>query len=283
VITFPNAAASGPGRARHQRWTWIAEVASASRPVVVLSAAVLAPVALGLVLLPYRSQIPNATVALGFAALVWLLAAVGTRFTAFITAVSAAICFDVDFTQPYGSLAISHPQDIEITLLLLVGGLIIGQLAARNRGNRVLLAQQSDDLAHIRSIAELMAEGVEPDVVVGAVAGELQSLLGLSMCWFDTSQPGRPTPTIARDGNVRWGPMWWGVRTLGLPGKEITLDVEHDGRHIGRYALVAEGGTKVRRDQLLTAVTLADQAGAALGGGQRRMRRRMTESLRRNH
>jgi hypothetical protein len=166
---------------------------------------------------------------------------------------------------------------------LLVGGLFIGQLTARNRGNRVLLAQQSDDLAHIRSVVELMADGAEPEVVVGAVAGELQSLLGLSMCWFDTSQPNRPTPTIERGGNLRWGPMWWGVRTLGLPGKEISLDVEHDGRRVGRYVLVAEGGTKVRRDQLLTAVTLADQAGAALGGGRRLMRSRMTESLRRIH
>jgi hypothetical protein len=128
-----------------------------------------------------------------------------------------------------------------------------------------------------------MADGAEPEVVVGAVAGELQSLLGLSMCWFDTSQPGRPAPTIERNGNLRWGPMRWGIRTLGLPGKEITLDVEHARRRLGRFALVAEGGTKVRQDQLLTAVTLADQAGTALAGGQRLRRSRMTESLRRNH
>ena len=38
-------------------------------------------------------------------------------------------------------------------------------------------------------------------------------------------------------------------------------------RRLGRFVLVAEAGTKVRHDQLLAAVTLADQAGAALALG----------------
>ena len=69
---------------------------------------------------------------------------------------------------------------------------------------------------------------------------------------------------------MSWGRIWWGIDTLGLPGKEITIEVEHDVRRLGRYVLVAEAGTKVRRDQLLAAVTLADQAGAALGAGPHR-------------
>ena len=180
---------------------------------------------------------------------------------------SAALCFDVGFTQPYGSLTISHPQDIETTALLLVGGLIVGQLSARNRRNRGLVVQQSKDLAHVQAIAELMAAGAEPDEVVDAVAHELRSLLGLRDCRFETSRPDRPGPTIDRNGNVSWGRIWWGVDTLGLPGKEITIDVEHNQRRLGRYVLIAEPGTKVRRDQLLAAVTLAEQAGAALGTG----------------
>jgi len=127
--------------------------------------------------------------------------------------------------------------------------------------------QQREDLAHVQAIAELMAAGAGPDEVVEAVADELRSLLGLRECWFDTSRAERPGPTIDRNGNVSWGRIWWGVDTLGLPGKEITIEVEHDVRRLGRYVLVAEAGTKVRRDQLLAAVTLADQAGAALGAG----------------
>jgi Domain of unknown function (DUF4118) len=240
-------------------------IASRTRPVAVVAAAVAAPVALTAALLPWRDQVPTATVALGLAVLVSLLAAIGTRVSALIAAVSAALCFDVGFTQPYGSLAISHPQDIETTVLLLVGGLIVGQLSARNRRNRGLAVQTTEDLAHIQAVAEMMAAGAAPDEVVAAVARELQSMLRLRDCWFETSRPDRPGPTIDRNGNLSWGRIWWGFGTLGLPGKEITIEVEHDERRLGRYVLVAEPGTRVRRDQLRAAITLADQARAALG------------------
>jgi K+-sensing histidine kinase KdpD len=237
------------------------------RPVVVVGAAVIAPLVVTAVLLPFRGQLPDATVALGLAVLVSLLASIGTRITAVIAAVSAAVCFDLGFTQPYGSLAIAHPQDVETTVLLLIGGLIVGQLSARNRSNRQLAAQTGEDLGHIQAIAETMAAGAAPDEVVAAVAVELESLLGLRNCWFETSQPVRPVPTINRNGDVSWGRNWWGFDSLGLPGKEITLEVEHDQRRLGRFVLVADPGTRVRRNQLLAAVTLAEQAGAALGAG----------------
>jgi uncharacterized protein DUF4118 len=236
-------------------------------PVAVVAAAAVAPIVLTLALVPFRTQVPNATVALGLAVLVSLLAAIGTRLTAVIAAVSAAACFDIGFTQPYGSLAITHPQDIETTALLLVGGLIVGQLSARNRRNRGLVVRQSDDLARIQAIAELMAAGAEPEHVVEAIAQELRDLLGLRECRFETSLPDRPGPAIDRNGNVSWGRLWWGVDTLGLPGKEISIEVEHDQRRLGRYVLVAEPGARVRHDQLIAAATLADQAGAALGAG----------------
>jgi len=230
-------------------------------------AAVVAPIVLTLSIVPFRSQVPSATVALGLAVLVSLLAAVGTRVTAVIAAVTAAVCFDIAFTQPYGSLVISHPQDVETTALLLVGGLIVGQLSARNRRNRKRVVRQSDDLARIQAIAELMAAGAEPEHVVEAIAHEMHDLLGLRECRFETSLPDRPGPAIDRNGNVSWGRLWWGVDTLGLPGKEISIEVEHDRRRLGRYVLTAEPGTRVRHDQLVAAATLADQAGAALGAG----------------
>jgi hypothetical protein len=241
--------------------------AARTRLVAQLVAAVVGPPALTAILLPFRSQIPNASVALGLAVLVALLAALGTRVTALVAAVSAAVCFDVGFTQPYGSLTISHPQDVETAVLLLVAGLIVGQLSARNRRNRGLVVQQGDDLARIQAVAELMAAGAEPHDVVDTVAQELRAVLGLRECRFETTWPERPGPTIDRDGNVSWGRTWWGVDTLGLPGKEISIEVEHDHRRLGRYVLLAEAGTRVRRDQLITAVTLAEQVGAALGAG----------------
>jgi hypothetical protein len=235
------------------------------RPWLLLATAIVVPIAVSLGALPFRGNVSAATVALGLAIIVSLVGAFGTRITAVVAAVTAALCFDILFTKPYGSFSISNAADVETAVLLLIGGLIVGQLSARNRTNRGLIVQGSLDLGRIQGIAELMASGAGRDEVVAAVAVELQTLLGLRSCRFETTFPAAPGPTIERSGDVSWGHFWWGFPTLGLPGKEISLIVENQQRRRGRFVLVAEPGTKVTREQLLAAVTLADQAGSALG------------------
>jgi K+-sensing histidine kinase KdpD len=246
-------------------WTRVLAVGSRSQPVALVAIAAAAPVALAVGLLPLRGQIPSATVALGLAVLVSALAAIGGRMPAAIAAVSAALSFDGFFTRPYGSISISSPGDVETTVLLLVGGLIVGQLSARNREHRMRVSQSSDNLARIQAVAEMLASGRAAHDVVAAIAAELQAMLGLRNCWFDASLTDAVGPTIERNGDVSWGRIWWGFDTLGLPGKQISLGVENQHHQLGRFVLLAEPGTRVSRQQLLAAVTLADQAGTALG------------------
>jgi K+-sensing histidine kinase KdpD len=256
-----------PSVSQHFKPDWPGRTATfivRTRALLVALAAAAAPIALAFALLPFRANVADATVALGFAVLVSILAAVGTRLTAVIAAVSAALCFDVGFTEPYGSLTISHPQDVETTVLLLIGGLIVGQLSARNRQHRGLAAQTSYDLSRIHAVAEMVAEGGRTDQVVLAVGYELQSLLGVNRCWFETAVPDRTGPSIQRNGDMQWGPNLWDYERLGLPDKPITLIVEHQHQFLGCYLLLADPGTRVTCDQLLAAITLADQAGAAL-------------------
>ncbi len=246
----------------------VVRIPSPIRTVSAVAAAVVAPVALTVAILPFRSQVSTATVALCLAVLVSLLAAVGTRVTAVIAAVSAALCFDIAFTEPFGSLTISHPQDIETTVLLLMGGLIVGQLSARNRWHRGLAVQTSYDLSRIHAVAEMVATGARTDQVVLAVGYELQSLLGLRRCRFEAPIPDGTGPVIQLNGDIRWGPNLWDFESQGLPEKPITLIVEHQQHRLGCYVLTADSGTRVTRDQVLAALTLADQAGAALYGDE---------------
>jgi hypothetical protein len=53
-------------------------------------------------------------------------------------------------------------------------------------------------------------------------------------------------------------------QTMGFPTKEVSLVVEHQGRPLGRYVLVAQPGTRVTEDQLLASIALADLAASAL-------------------
>jgi hypothetical protein len=239
------------------------------RTLLVTIAAVVVPVGVAAGLVPVRGNISAATAALALAIVVSLVAAFGTRVTGVIAAVSAALSFDFFFTRPYGSLSISTAQEIETAALMLFGGLVVGQLSARNRSNRGRVVQTGADLARIQGIAEMMAGGASAGDVVAAVGDELQRLLGLRSCRFETTFPETPSPTIERSGDVSWGHFWWGFPTLGLPGKEISLAVEHQHMRLGRFVLLAEAGTKVTRNQLVAAVTLADQAGTALGSSPR--------------
>jgi hypothetical protein len=213
---------------------------------------------------PLRGDTPNATVALALAALVSLLAATGTRGTAAVAAASASLGFDLFHTRPYGSLTITRAQDIETTVLLLAVSLIVGQLAARNRRYRHLATTTSYDLGRVHAVAEMVASGEPVGQVVIAVANELTDLLGLQSCRFDPSFAETPGPFIERHGALTWGALRWGFNTSGLPSREVSLMVQHQGQPLGRYVLVAEPGTRVTADQLVAAVALADQAAAAM-------------------
>lgn len=234
------------------------------RGVLAFVAAAIVPITLALVFVPFRASIPNATIALALALSVSLLAAVGTRASAAVAAISAGIGFDLFHTRPYGSLTISRPPDAETTVLLLAVGLVVGQLATRNRRHRQDAAATSYDLGRVHAVAEMVAGGEPAEQVVIAVANELTDLLDLRECRFSRSFAETPGPFIERHGDVSWGAFRWAHRTMGLPTKEVSLMVENQGRPLGRYVLLGEPGTGVTSDELLTAVALADQAGAAL-------------------
>lgn len=245
-------------------WQRLTNLSDGPRSAIALAAAIAVPFAVAGALVVVRGSTPNATIALGLAAVVSLLASTGTRVTAAIAAASASAGFDLFQTRPYGSFAISRAQDVETTALLLAVGLIVGQLATRNRSHRDLAAETSYDLGRVHAAAEMVASGEPADQVVVAVANELSDLLALKSCRFDPAFADQPGPFIERHGAVTWGALRWGFNTTGLPSREVSLLVQHQSHPLGRYVLVADPGTRVKADQLVAAVALADQAGAAL-------------------
>ena len=58
--------------------------------------------------------------------------------------------------------------------------------------------------------------------------------------------------------------MRWKVEKMGLPGSEVELIVEYQGRFFGRYVMVPTPGRPVSRERRVVASALADQVGAAL-------------------
>jgi K+-sensing histidine kinase KdpD len=235
------------------RTTWLALLLALALPVVLAAA-----------LVPFRTDIANANVALILAAAVVLVASLGSRSAAFVSAVSAVVWFDFFHTQPYESFRINSGDDLLTAGVLLAVGLFVGELAVRSRYHRTAATESSNDIARIHSVAELVADGEAGDYLILVVANELRDLLSLQGCRFDTEPSPKPTARIERNGEVIIGDLRWGVHSMGFPGKEVELPVIGHGQVLGRYVLAPTPGEPVSFDKRIVAVALADQVGAAL-------------------
>ncbi|PWI09798.1 histidine kinase [Streptomyces sp. NWU339] len=229
-----------------------------------LLAAVLAPVALCAVLLPWRGGLANTDVALMLVVVVVAVAALGHRGAAALAAVGAALWFDFFFTRPYERFTISKSTDVTTALLLLCVGLTVSQLAVRARRFRVTAITDAGYLARIHDTAVLSRSADSALTVVDHVGDELIDLLQLRGCRFQYgSLIGHP-PRLEHDGSITIGRRQWDADRLGLPDQEVEVRMFGNGRYIGRYMLAPTPGAVPSRQARLVAVTLADQAGAAM-------------------
>jgi len=234
-----------------------------------LSAAIAAPLAVAAALIPARSAIGYANVAVVLVAVVVAVATLGRRLSAVVAAVSAAAWFDFFHTQPHYSFTINTRGDVVTMFVLLVVGMAVGELAVHSRRHRAAAVDSSTDIARIHAIAELAASGEEPDFVIMAVAGELTDILKLRDCRYEPYSPlDKPSARLERNGDVTLGQFRWGVHTMGLPTKQVELLVEGQGRHLARFMLTPTPGEPIPFDKRLVAIALADQVGAALATPQ---------------
>ncbi len=139
-----------------------------------LLSAVLVPPAAAAALIPARAHTDNANIALGLVVVVVAVATLGHRLATVVSAVSAAVWFDFFQTRPYYSFTISTHDDVVTAVLLLVVGVIVGELAIRTRRHRQAVRTGSSDIANLHAVAELVAAGEKPDFAVVTVAGELR-------------------------------------------------------------------------------------------------------------
>ena len=87
-------------------------------------------------LVAVRDTIGNTNVALILVVFVVAAAVFGGRLAGFTAAAVAAISFNFFHTQPYLTLRIKEGQDIVTVLLLLVVGLVVGELALLRQRTR---------------------------------------------------------------------------------------------------------------------------------------------------
>jgi uncharacterized protein DUF4118 len=236
-----------------------------SRDVAAVAAAAGAPVITAAILLPWRTIWANTNVALLLVAVVVGVAAIGNRFAAALAAIWAALCFDYFFTVPYGHLTIHTSADVTTVAVLLAVSMAVSQLAIRARRLKVLVVTDAGYLAQIRETASLAQVSSVPDVVVDHVRQQLSDLLDLQDCRFEYGVLLGQPPRLDQDGVVRGGYGRLVFQRHVMPGEEIELRVSGNGQYYGRFMMRPKPGARPSPQARLTAITLADLAGQALG------------------
>ncbi|HET6812142.1 MAG TPA: DUF4118 domain-containing protein [Acidimicrobiales bacterium] len=231
-----------------------------ARSVLAALLAGLLPLAVAVAWIPLRSSLPNTDIALVLVAAIAVVARLGGRAAIILGSVSAALSFGYFHTEPYGHWQIAHARDVETTVLIVLVGVFVGELTLRVFHHRAAAARGSADLAVLAETAELMAVGDDPGLVVAAVAGELVRLLDLADCEFSAEPPSGSVPWVGRDGaRSGSGPL---ATVEVAPALDLPVWVQ--GQVLGHYRMSLRRGAEPPPDRLALAVSLADQAGAAL-------------------
>ncbi len=229
-------------------------------------AGVAAPLALAAILVPFRTDFANTDAALAMILLVVIVAAAGNRLAGYVAALSAAAWFDFFLTRPYEEFTINRATDIETTVLLLVIGVAVTEIAVWGRRQHASASRRAGYLEGINDAARVVATGDSPSTLIDQIAGSLIQLLSLRSCQFQYGVAGIGRPArLQHDGQVTLNGMPYDLGDADLPaGTSLELLVESGGRLRGRFLMQPEPGVRPTREQLLVAAALADQAGAAL-------------------
>jgi hypothetical protein len=229
----------------------------------------LAPIAAAAALVAVRGHVDSSNIALVLGIIVVAAGSIGGRGAGAVSALTAAASYDFFHTKPYLSLLIHDADDVERTILLLVLGLVSGQLAWQAR----VTARQRDGgrggLDQVSRLADQVARGHESADVIAAARTELIELFQLVDCQFEAA-PFRDRLELAhleRNGVVahrRYRMMPGGDLEVELPAEGIALPVLSRGQIVGRFLLDFGPGAGATLEQRVVAIALADQVGASL-------------------
>ena len=238
-----------------------------SRDRLAVVAALAAPLALTVILVPFRTSFPNTDAALALLLVVVAVAANGYRLAGYLAALSAAVWFDFFLTRPYEEFTITRRADIETTVLLLVIGVAVTEIAVWGRRQHTAASRRAGYLEGINAAAQAVAAGGSPSELINQVSDRLTELLSLRSCTFEYGRAGVGRPArLLPDGRVAAGHRTWDAAGSLPDDTDIELLVEHGGLLQGRFLMRARPGARPTPEQRLVAAAFADQVGAALVG-----------------
>jgi K+-sensing histidine kinase KdpD len=225
-------------------------------------AAGILPIAVGGLLVAVRGVLDSADLVLILVLVVVAIAMSGDRVAAGIAAIVAAVSFDFFLTQPYGSLRITSASDITTTLILLIIGLAVGQIAIAGGERRREAIRAQQELERLEYVAARIAADASILPLIGLVETKIAETLSLASCRFGLQRP--ELPELFPDGRVDTSTHVMADGAFALPAEGVALAVVGAGETVGWLRLTPGRPVGVTVDTRKVAVALSQQLGAAL-------------------
>jgi len=186
----------------------------------------LGAVALGVILIPLRTVASASNLAFVFLAFTIVVAELGGRIPALVTAVMAAISLNFFLTEPYLSLTIEKPDDVVAFVALAACGLIAAAFGTRRERLSKTAERAARELDVLRRLVGQVQTGADLDKILA----DLRAAFGFrAMALRDESGhviasvgevPGDPSPIeLSLDSFLPTSetPLRFGTRGLRLP------------------------------------------------------------------
>lgn len=230
--------------------------------------AIALPAVTCLALVPVREGVDRSTAALVLVLPVVAVALASGPVPAGLAAATAAVAFDVLLTRPYYWVEIHAAEDVEATAILLVVGVIVGQLVARTRSSQTKAVARARELEALVAVIGLANRPGSVDELVEGGSAVLADLLDLRECRWAPGYHGAAGPVLTRTGEItdEWKPS---ADHAHLPASGAELPVTHRGRELGRMILMPARQRPISREERATAVAISDLLGRALDEQER--------------
>jgi len=221
------------------------------------------------VLAEFHDTVTSATAALVVVLWVVAAAATGDRPAGLLAALSGAVSFDFFLTQPYHRFSISDADDVEVTVLLLVIGGLVTEVALWGHRQQARAARRTGYLDGVLGTARVVSEGATPaPALIDIVARQITEVLDAQACRF---VPGpvhdARLALLDHDGTVTRNGRVVDVDRQGLPyDEEVALLVRRGQRVVGHFVVTAAARIAYpTTEQRRVAMLLADQVAPAVG------------------
>ena len=190
------------------------------RDRLALTAGVIGPLLATAIMTPWREDFENTDAALILVVVVVAVASAGSRAAGYVAALSSAVWFDFFLTRPYGQFSIDRASDVETTVLLLVIGAAVTEIAVWGRRQQASASERAGYLNGIHAAAEA---AVAADGGFGAVGhvSTAHQVFTLSSCQFQQGVAGLGViGRLHHDGASRWVHGHGRATSVGCPPAE---------------------------------------------------------------